>query len=159
MVNKHIMDDASFGYRYTAYVRSEFGSSCNHFMSRLHPEMLIEPRTADFILARMLSVGCISKEISSGVTVRGEGEDGVAGEGRVISETKFRSGKCTTTLTNVHCFLWPVTMRGEGEGSVAGEKRVVGNLKFHSWGQCTMALTNIHSDFFFITVLHDARIQ
>ena len=33
-----------------------------------------------------------------------------------------------------------------GEGSVAGEGRVVGVPKFHSWGKCTMALTNINSD-------------
>ena len=33
-----------------------------------------------------------------------------------------------------------------GEGGVAGEGRVVGIPKFHSWGKCTMALTNINSD-------------
>ena len=33
-----------------------------------------------------------------------------------------------------------------GEGGVAGEGRVVGVPKFHSWGKCTMALTNISSD-------------
>ena len=32
------------------------------------------------------------------------------------------------------------------EGSVAGEGRVVGVPKFHSWGKCTMTLTNINSD-------------
>ena len=33
-----------------------------------------------------------------------------------------------------------------GDGSVAGEGRVVGVPKFHSWGKCTMPLTNINSD-------------
>ena len=33
-----------------------------------------------------------------------------------------------------------------GEGCVAGEGRVVGVPKFHSWGKCTMSLTNINSD-------------
>ena len=33
-----------------------------------------------------------------------------------------------------------------GEGGVAGEGRVVGVPKFHSWGTCTMPLTNINSD-------------
>ena len=33
-----------------------------------------------------------------------------------------------------------------GDGGVAGEGRVVGVPKFHSWGKCTMALTNINSD-------------
>ena len=33
-----------------------------------------------------------------------------------------------------------------GEGGVAGEERVVGVPKFHSWGKCTMALTNINSN-------------
>ena len=33
-----------------------------------------------------------------------------------------------------------------GEGGVAGEERVVGVPKFHSWGKCTMPLTNINSD-------------
>ena len=39
-------------------------------------------------------------------------------------------------------------MRGEGGvGGVAGEGRVnVGVSKFHSWGKCTMPLTNINSD-------------
>ena len=37
-----------------------------------------------------------------------------------------------------------VTVRGEG--GVAGEGRVVGVPKFHSWGKCTMPLTNINSD-------------
>ena len=32
------------------------------------------------------------------------------------------------------------------EGGVAGEGRVVGIPKFHSWGKCTMPLTNINSD-------------
>jgi len=31
-----------------------------------------------------------------------------------------------------------------GEGSVAGEGKFVGVLKFHSWGKCTMPLTNIN---------------
>ena len=30
-----------------------------------------------------------------------------------------------------------------GEGGVAGEGRVVGGPKFHSWGKCTMPLTQI----------------
>ena len=57
----------------------------------------------------------MSKEISSGVTVRGEGEGGVAGEWRVVGEPKFHSwGKCTMAVTNIHsdlrfnCFLWPL---------------------------------------------------
>ena len=33
-----------------------------------------------------------------------------------------------------------------GDGGVAGEGRVVGAPKFHSWGKCTMPLTNINSD-------------
>ena len=33
-----------------------------------------------------------------------------------------------------------------GDGSVAGEGRVVGIPKFHSWGKCTIPLTNIQSD-------------
>ena len=33
-----------------------------------------------------------------------------------------------------------------GEGGVASEERVVGLPKFHSWGKCTMPLTNINSD-------------
>jgi len=32
------------------------------------------------------------------------------------------------------------------EGGVAGEGRVVGAPTFHSWGKCTMRLTNINSD-------------
>ena len=33
-----------------------------------------------------------------------------------------------------------------GDGGVAGEGRIVGIPKFHSWGKCTMPLTNINSD-------------
>ena len=33
-----------------------------------------------------------------------------------------------------------------GDGGVAGEERVVVVPKFHSWGKCTMPLTNINSD-------------
>ena len=33
-----------------------------------------------------------------------------------------------------------------GEGGVAGKGRVVRLPKFHSWGKCTMPLTNINSD-------------
>ena len=35
-----------------------------------------------------------------------------------------------------------------GDGGVAGEGKVVGvpKSKFHSWGKCTMTLTNINSD-------------
>ena len=33
-----------------------------------------------------------------------------------------------------------------GDGGVAGEGRVVGVPKFHSWGKCTMPLSNINSD-------------
>ena len=33
-----------------------------------------------------------------------------------------------------------------GESGVAGEGIVVGVPKFHSWGKCTMPLTNINSD-------------
>jgi len=33
-----------------------------------------------------------------------------------------------------------------GDGGVAGEGRVVGVQNFHSWGKCTMPLTNINSD-------------
>ena len=33
-----------------------------------------------------------------------------------------------------------------GDGGVAGEGRVVVIPKFHSWGKCTMPLTNINSD-------------
>ena len=37
-----------------------------------------------------------------------------------------------------------VTVRGDS--GVAGEGRVVGIPKFHSWGKCTIPLTNINSD-------------
>ena len=33
-----------------------------------------------------------------------------------------------------------------GDGGVAGEGRVVGVPKLHSWGTCTMSLTNTNSD-------------
>ena len=33
-----------------------------------------------------------------------------------------------------------------GDSGVAGEGRVVGVPTFHSWGKCTMPLTNINSD-------------
>ena len=33
--------------------------------------------------------------------------------------------------------------RCEADGGVAGEGRVVGVQKFHSWGKCTMPLTQI----------------
>ena len=33
-----------------------------------------------------------------------------------------------------------------GDSGVAGEGRVVGVPEFHSWGKCTMTLTNINSD-------------
>ena len=33
-----------------------------------------------------------------------------------------------------------------GDSGVAGEGRVAGMPKFHSWGKCTMLLTNINSD-------------
>ena len=33
-----------------------------------------------------------------------------------------------------------------GDSGVAGEGRAVGLAKFHSWGKCTMPLTNISSD-------------
>ena len=33
-----------------------------------------------------------------------------------------------------------------GDSGVAGEGRVVGIPKFHSWGKCTVPLTNINSD-------------
>ena len=36
-----------------------------------------------------------------------------------------------------------------GDGGVAGEGRVFGIPKFHSWGKCTMPLTNINSDWMF----------
>ena len=39
--------------------------------------------------------------------------------------------------------LWG-TVRGES--GVAGEGRVVGVPKFHSWGKCTLPVTNINSD-------------
>ena len=32
-----------------------------------------------------------------------------------------------------------------GDGGVAGEGRVICAPKFHSWGRCTMPLTNINS--------------
>ena len=35
------------------------------------------------------------------------------------------------------------------DSGVAGEGRVVGLLKFHSWGKCTMPLTNINSDWMY----------
>ena len=36
-----------------------------------------------------------------------------------------------------------------GDSGVAGGGRVVGVPKFHSWGKCTMPLTNINSDWMF----------
>ena len=36
-----------------------------------------------------------------------------------------------------------------GDSGVAGEGRVVGVPTFHSWGKCTMPLTNINSDWMF----------
>ena len=33
-----------------------------------------------------------------------------------------------------------------GDSGVAGEGRVVAVPKFHSWGKCTMPVTNINSD-------------
>ena len=33
-----------------------------------------------------------------------------------------------------------------GDSGVAGERRVASIPKFHSWGKCTMPLTNINSD-------------
>ena len=33
-----------------------------------------------------------------------------------------------------------------GDSAVAGEGRVVAVPKFHSWGKCTVILTNIKSD-------------
>ena len=33
-----------------------------------------------------------------------------------------------------------------GDGGVTGEGRGVGVQKFHSWGKCTMPLTNINLD-------------
>ena len=33
-----------------------------------------------------------------------------------------------------------------GDSGIAGERRVVGIPKLHSWGKCTMPLTNINSD-------------
>ena len=33
-----------------------------------------------------------------------------------------------------------------GDSGVAGEGRIVGVPKFHSWGKCTMPLTNINSN-------------
>ena len=32
------------------------------------------------------------------------------------------------------------------DSGVAGEGKVFGVSKFHSWGKCTMPLTNINSD-------------
>ena len=40
-------------------------------------------------------------------------------------------------------------MRGDHKSGVAGEGRDVGVPKFHSWGKCTMPLTNINSDWRF----------
>ena len=40
-----------------------------------------------------------------------------------------------------------------GEGGVAGEGKLVGVPKFHSWGKCTMPLTNINSDWMFNAIL------
>ena len=34
----------------------------------------------------------------------------------------------------------------KGDGGVASEGRDIGVPKFHSWGKCTMPLTNINSD-------------
>ena len=50
-----------------------------------------------------------------------------------------------------------------GDSGVAGEGRVVGVAKFHSWGKCTMPLTNINSDrrlagWYFRSMLKNATI-
>ena len=37
-------------------------------------------------------------------------------------------------------------VRAEDGVVVAGEGKLVGVLKFHSWGKCTMPLTNINTD-------------
>ena len=53
----------------------------------------------DFICKQMEHQ--VSREISSRVTMRGEG--GAAGEGRLVGECNFNSlGKCTMALTNMH---------------------------------------------------------
>ena len=39
----------------------------------------------------------------------------------------------------------------KGDGGVAGEGRVFGVPKLYSWGKCTMSLTNINSDWIYIT--------
>ena len=36
-----------------------------------------------------------------------------------------------------------------GDSGVASEGRVIGVPNFHSWGKCTMPLTNINSDWMF----------
>ena len=40
--------------------------------------------------------------------------------------------------------VWRFVSAVRGEGGVAGEGRVVGVPKLHSWGKCTMPLTNIN---------------
>ena len=40
----------------------------------------------------------------------------------------------------------------KGDSGVAGEGRVVGVPKFHSWGKCTMPLTNINSDYLYYII-------
>ena len=67
----------------------------------------------------------------------------------------LKRGSTLNTRSNdfIRTYIERVTSRkrknhfmSRGEGGVAGEGRVVGVPKFHSWGKCTMPLTNINSD-------------
>ena len=40
-----------------------------------------------------------------------------------------------------------------GDSGVAGEGRVVGVPKFHSWGKCTMPLTNIWPEYYLYYII------
>ena len=76
-------------------------------------------------------------------------------------ETMMQRFEDSTISLTVFVWTWPAVHGRNGEtcgyvkvvgidvrdeGSVAGEGRVVGVPKFHSWGKCTMPLTNINSD-------------
>ena len=60
---------------------------------------------------------------------------------RQASHGEGKGGPVETGLTGPVATDWV-----RGEGGVAGEGRVVAFPKFHSWGKCTMPLTNINSD-------------
>ena len=67
-------------------------------------------------------------------------------------EAQCSAASYTKQYDFIHTYIEHVTSRkkrncfGSRCDGVAGEGRVVGVPKFHSWGKCTMPLTNINSD-------------